>query len=31
MTIRVAVKGPQAQDAVEAITHLVANRFGEEE
>jgi protein involved in polysaccharide export with SLBB domain len=31
MTIRVAVKGPQAQDALEAITHLVANRFGEEE
>ncbi|NDA48209.1 MAG: HPr family phosphocarrier protein, partial [Alphaproteobacteria bacterium] len=31
MTIRVAAKGPQAQEALEAITQLVANRFGEEE
>jgi len=31
MTIRVAVKGPQAQEALDAITQLVANRFGEEE
>ena len=31
MTIRVAVKGPQAQESLDAITQLVANRFGEEE
>ena len=30
-TIRVAAKGAQAQEALDAITALVANRFGEEE
>ena len=30
-TIRVAAKGPQAQEALDAITQLVANRFGEDE
>jgi phosphocarrier protein HPr len=30
-TIRVAATGAQAQEAVAAITALVANRFGEEE
>jgi phosphocarrier protein len=30
-TIRVAATGAQAREAVEAITALVANRFGEEE
>ena len=30
-TIRVACKGEQAQAALDAITALVANRFGEEE
>ena len=30
-TIRVAAKGAQAQAAMDAITALVANRFGEED
>ena len=30
-TITVAVKGAQAEEAMAAITQLVANRFGEEE
>ena len=30
-TIRVAAKGEQAQEALDAITALVANRFGEDE
>ncbi len=30
-TITVAAKGPQADRAIEAITALVANRFGEDE
>jgi phosphocarrier protein HPr len=30
-TIIVTANGPQAQDALDALTALVANRFGEEE
>ena len=30
-TIQVAAVGPQAEQAIEAITTLVANRFGEDE
>ena len=30
-TVTIAATGPQAQDAVEAITALFANRFGEDE
>ena len=30
-TITVAATGPQAEQAIEAITTLVANRFGEDE
>jgi len=30
-TIRVAAVGPQAENAISAITALVANRFGEDE
>ena len=30
-TITVAAAGPQAEQAIEAITTLVANRFGEED
>jgi phosphocarrier protein len=30
-TIRIAARGAQAQEAMAAITALVANRFGEEE
>ncbi len=30
-TIEVAALGPQAEQAIEAITNLVANRFGEDE
>jgi len=30
-TITVAARGPQAEQAIEAITTLVANRFGEDE
>jgi phosphocarrier protein HPr len=30
-TIEVTTKGPQAEEALEAITALVGNRFGEEE
>ena len=31
LTIEVAALGPQAEQAIEAITNLVANRFGEDE
>jgi phosphocarrier protein HPr len=31
MTITVIATGPQAQQAIDAITALVANRFGEDE
>jgi phosphocarrier protein HPr len=30
-TVTIAATGPQAQDAVAAITALFANRFGEDE
>jgi phosphocarrier protein HPr len=30
-TITVAARGPQAREALEALTALVANRFGEDE